>query len=317
MPWRLKEAGHQQEWHRPNKPEYSVSSISKVNIIFMTGTTTYPKIYTNSILTKRVNSLLLYVNIMRSREKSLMFSRLEIQMHFLEWKYLYFHCIFLNENICILIEIILKLVLGVKLTIIQHWSMKWLGNGRDMIQCWPTCMSPYDATKPQWVSLHMIWKISTQIIQFSNFIFTQSAAHNANEWNKSICTIKPINSLRLSDTYTSISKLTIIGSDNGLLPGRCQAISWTNAGILLIGPLGTNFSENLIEIYIFSFKKMHFKMPSGTGQPFCLILNVSRVGGVGDKSTCCPGSRIAWALSLLVRNSSEAGWRHYVVSRSS
>ena len=28
-------------------------------------------------------------------------------------------------------------------------------------------------------------------------------------------------------------------------------IIWTNAGILLIGPLGTNFSEILIEIYIF------------------------------------------------------------------
>ena len=33
--------------------------------------------------------------------------------------------------------------------------------------------------------------------------------------------------------------LTIIGSDNGLSPGRRQAITWTNAGILLIGPLGT------------------------------------------------------------------------------
>ena len=30
---------------------------------------------------------------------------------------------------------------------------------------------------------------------------------------------------------------------------RCQAIIWTNDGILLIGPLGTNFSEILIEIY--------------------------------------------------------------------
>ena len=27
----------------------------------------------------------------------------------------------------------------------------------------------------------------------------------------------------------------------GLLPGRRQAIIWTNAGILLIGPLGANF----------------------------------------------------------------------------
>ena len=32
------------------------------------------------------------------------------------------------------------------------------------------------------------------------------------------------------------SKLNIIGSDNGLSPRRCQAIIWTSAGILLIGP---------------------------------------------------------------------------------
>ena len=40
-----------------------------------------------------------------------------------------------------------------------------------------------------------------------------------------------------------ISKLTIIGSDNGLAPGRRQAIIWINAEIFLIGPLGANFSE--------------------------------------------------------------------------
>ena len=45
-----------------------------------------------------------------------------------------------------------------------------------------------------------------------------------------------------------ISKLTIIGSDNGLLPGQRQAIILTNAGILSIGSLGTNLSENLIKI---------------------------------------------------------------------
>ena len=49
-------------------------------------------------------------------------------------------------------------------------------------------------------------------------------------------------------THICVNKLTIIGSDNGLSLGRCQAIIWTNAGILLIGPLGTNFSEILIEI---------------------------------------------------------------------
>ena len=54
-------------------------------------------------------------------------------------------------------------------------------------------------------------------------------------------------------THICVSKLTIIGSDNGLSPGRRQAIIWTNAGILLMRPLGTNFSEILIEIYIYIF----------------------------------------------------------------
>ena len=71
-----------------------------------------------------------------------------------------------------------------------------------------------------------------------------------------------------------VSKLTIIGSDNGLSPGRRQAIIWINAGILLIGPLGTNFNEISIEIHTFSFKKMHLKMSSGKWQPCCLGLNV-------------------------------------------
>ena len=63
-------------------------------------------------------------------------------------------------------------------------------------------------------------------------------------------------------TYICISKLTIIGSDDGLSPDRPQAIIWTNAGLLLIGPLGTNFSETLIKILTFSFKKMHLKLLS-------------------------------------------------------
>ena len=48
-----------------------------------------------------------------------------------------------------------------------------------------------------------------------------------------------------------VRKLTIIGSGNGLPPVRQQAIIGTNAGILLIRPLGTNFSDILIEMYIF------------------------------------------------------------------
>ena len=52
-----------------------------------------------------------------------------------------------------------------------------------------------------------------------------------------------------------VGNLTIIGSDNDFSPGRRQ----TKDGILLIEPLGTNFSEILIESLTFSFKKMRLK----------------------------------------------------------
>ena len=63
-------------------------------------------------------------------------------------------------------------------------------------------------------------------------------------------------------THICVGKLTIIDSDNGLSPERRQTIIWTNAGILLTGPLWTNFSEILIEIQTFSLKKIRLKMSS-------------------------------------------------------
>ena len=69
-------------------------------------------------------------------------------------------------------------------------------------------------------------------------------------------------------THICVGNLTIIGSDNGLSPGRRQAITWTNAGLLLIGPLRTNFSEILIGIQTFSFRKMDLKMSSAKWRPF-------------------------------------------------
>ena len=74
-------------------------------------------------------------------------------------------------------------------------------------------------------------------------------------------------------THICVSDLTIIGSDNGLSPSRRQAIFWTNAGILLIGPLGTNFSEILIEIHTLSSKKIHLKMSSAKWRLFGLGFN--------------------------------------------
>ena len=74
-------------------------------------------------------------------------------------------------------------------------------------------------------------------------------------------------------THICVSKLSILGSDNGLSPGRRQAIIYTNAGILLIWPVGTNFSEILIDWYIFiqenAFQNVVWKMAA-----ICLGLNV-------------------------------------------
>ena len=61
-----------------------------------------------------------------------------------------------------------------------------------------------------------------------------------------------------------VGKLTGIGSNNGLSPD----------GILLIGPLRTNFCGILIEIGTFSLKKTHSTTSSGKWPTFCLGLNV-------------------------------------------
>ena len=82
-------------------------------------------------------------------------------------------------------------------------------------------------------------------------------------------------------THICVGKQTIIGSDNGLSPGQRQAIIWTNAGILLIGPTGTNFSEILIKSLTFSFTKMRLKVSSAKWRPFCLGLNVLTVPSLG------------------------------------
>ena len=52
-------------------------------------------------------------------------------------------------------------------------------------------------------------------------------------------------------TRICVNNLAIMGSDNGLSPGRRQAIIWTNDGILLIEPLWTHFEEISIEIHTF------------------------------------------------------------------
>ena len=97
---------------------------------------------------------------------------------------------------------------------------------------------------------------------------------------KNVISVSFVNGITCSLTHWGlvkhicVSKLIIIGSDNGLWPSQRQAIIWTNARILSIRPLGTKLIETLIEIYTFLFKKMPFKMSSAKWRPFCLGLNV-------------------------------------------
>ena len=151
----------------------------------------------------------------------------------------------------------------------QTWSrviqvMPWwlMASGHDLIQCW------YIINKVLWLkSESNLLKLHASIIYvFENDsikIPTTSpklGAYDLTHWGRV--------------THMCVGNLTINGSENGLSSGQRQAIIWTNAGILLIGPLGTNFNEISIKIHTFSFKKMHFKMASAKWRPFCLGLNV-------------------------------------------
>ena len=73
-------------------------------------------------------------------------------------------------------------------------------------------------------------------------------------------------------THICVSKLTIIGSDNGLSPDRRQAIIRTNAGISLIRV----FRETSSGIYTFSLRKMHLIMSSAKRLQCCLGISVLR-----------------------------------------
>ena len=79
-------------------------------------------------------------------------------------------------------------------------------------------------------------------------------------------------------THICVSNLTIIGSDNGLSPGRRQAIIWPNAGILLIVTWGTNLQWNFnrnINIYI---QEKAFKTSSAKWRLFSIGLNELKIG---------------------------------------
>ena len=101
-------------------------------------------------------------------------------------------------------------------------------------------------------------------------------------------------------THICTIKLTIISSDNGLSTGRRQAIIWTNAGILLIGNLGTNFSDILSEIKTFSFKKIRLETSSAKWRPFCLVLNELNFAGCHEDVWVVMGTALVFFLFFYI-----------------
>ena len=93
-----------------------------------------------------------------------------------------------------------------KSTLVQVMAWCCRATSHYLNQCWHRSGLPYSITRPQWVN------------SFHAVVCNQPLTH----WGRV--------------THICVSKLTIIGSDNGLSPDRRQAIIWTNAGILLIGP---------------------------------------------------------------------------------
>ena len=112
-----------------------------------------------------------------------------------------------------------------------------------------------------------------------------------------------------------VSKLNTIGWDNGLSPDRRQAIIWSNAGILLAGPLGTNLSE--ISIETFSFKKRHLKVSSAKWRPLCLRLNVLKIPTFGNRClSAIGGGKQRSRLAGWVQLSAETAPGHHGVPPS-
>ena len=88
------------------------------------------------------------------------------------------------------------------------------------------------------------WIIKTIQLHKNSFLWNDDKGHPPHSSTKKHCRQK------------CVGNLTIIGSDNGLSPGRRQAIIWTNAEILFFK---NRFSDILIKILTFSLKKNAFE----------------------------------------------------------
>ena len=145
------------------------------------------------------------------------------------------------------------------------------------------CQCLFDKKKMPWIWIYTVSK---------NFAFLVNISEHRTSSGTLFCfeiplTLRSAVTPRLIHwgqvTHICVGDLTIIVSDNGLLPGRHQAIIWTNDEIFLIESLGTNFSEILIEIQTFSLKNIHLKMLSAKCCRFRLGLNVLNFFSTGNE----------------------------------
>ena len=110
--------------------------------------------------------------------------------------------------------------------------------------------------------------------------------------------------------HICVSKLTIIGSNNGLAPGRRQAIIWTNVGILLIWTLETNFSEIFIDIHTFSFCLGHHVLKSHYSMAVSItVWHTVIQSNVKHSSTML--QCIVWGIPFFANKRSTLPWRHF------
>ena len=86
-------------------------------------------------------------------------------------------------------------------------------------------------------------------------------------------------------THIRVSKLTIIGSDNDLSPGRRRAIIWNSAGILLNWPFGTNFREILIEFKHFRWRNAFENVVCETASTFLGLNKLNELNFILQQAT--------------------------------
>ena len=161
-------------------------------------------------------------------------------------------CILMNENVWISIEISKPMMVSL-LTHIWVTRSQWVNSMKssDNTQLPQTLLISMYLCIP----FHKIYRIHAHGTHQGGSFFLVFLNH----WGRVM--------------HICVSKIIIIGSDNGLSPSWRQAIIWTNVGILLIGSLWTNFSGTSVEIHIFSSEKMHLKMSSAKWRLFRLGLS--------------------------------------------